>query len=76
MNHASLNCLLISFDLCFVHTIAIFFVVGDLLQFLWKRKPKLAFCVVGITTIELCPEDSWDFGHASLYRGKILLCNS
>ncbi|XP_061160559.1 arylsulfatase G-like isoform X1 [Syngnathus typhle] len=44
---------------------------GDLLQFLCKRKPKDAFCVVGITMIDLYPRDSWNFvfGQASLHKG-------
>ncbi|XP_057681802.1 arylsulfatase G-like isoform X2 [Corythoichthys intestinalis] len=44
---------------------------GDLLQFLWNRKPKDAFCIVGITMIDLFPEESWNFvfGQASLNRG-------
>ncbi|XP_054610980.1 arylsulfatase G-like isoform X2 [Dunckerocampus dactyliophorus] len=44
---------------------------GDLLQFLWNRKPKDAFCVVGITMIDLYPRDSWNFvfGQASLTKG-------
>ncbi|XP_077406165.1 arylsulfatase G-like isoform X2 [Vanacampus margaritifer] len=44
---------------------------GDLLQFLWNRKPKDAFCVVGITMIDLYLKDSWNFvfGQASLYKG-------
>lgn len=48
--------------------------VGDLLQFLSNRKPKDAFCIVGITMIDLYPEDSWNFvfGEASLSMGEIL----
>ncbi|KAL3967514.1 growth arrest and DNA-damage-inducible protein [Sarotherodon galilaeus] len=44
---------------------------GDLLQFLKKRKPKDAFCIVGITMIDLYPKDSWNFvfGEASLTEG-------
>ncbi|XP_074477219.1 archaemetzincin-2 [Sebastes fasciatus] len=44
---------------------------GDLLQFLSNRKPKDAFCIVGITMIDLYPEDSWNFvfGEASLSMG-------
>ncbi|XP_008436028.1 archaemetzincin-2 isoform X2 [Poecilia reticulata] len=44
---------------------------GDLLQFLGKRKPKDAFCIVGITMIDLYPKDSWNFvfGQASLSEG-------
>ncbi|XP_075949542.1 archaemetzincin-1 [Anarhichas minor] len=44
---------------------------GDLLQFLWNRKPKDAFCIVGITMIDLYPKDSWNFvfGDASLSMG-------
>ncbi|XP_061611888.1 arylsulfatase G-like isoform X2 [Phyllopteryx taeniolatus] len=44
---------------------------GDLLEFLWNRKPKEAFCIVGITMIDLYPKDSWNFvfGQASLNRG-------
>ncbi|XP_018617327.1 archaemetzincin-2 isoform X2 [Scleropages formosus] len=44
---------------------------GDLLHFLKKRKPKDAFCIVGITMIDLYPKDSWNFvfGQASLTEG-------
>ncbi|XP_028991206.1 archaemetzincin-2 isoform X2 [Betta splendens] len=44
---------------------------GDLLQFLGKQKPEDAFCIVGITMIDLYPKDSWNFvfGQASLNRG-------
>ncbi|XP_010775488.1 archaemetzincin-2 [Notothenia coriiceps] len=44
---------------------------GDLLQFLWSRKPADAFCIVGITMIDLYPKDSWNFvfGQASLSNG-------
>ncbi|XP_033974860.1 archaemetzincin-2 [Trematomus bernacchii] len=44
---------------------------GDLLQFLWSRKPTDAFCIVGITMINLYPKDSWNlvFGQASLSNG-------
>ncbi|KAK2820776.1 hypothetical protein Q5P01_023735 [Channa striata] len=44
---------------------------GDLLSFLGKRKPRDAFCIVGITMIDLYPKDSWNFvfGQASLNMG-------
>lgn len=44
---------------------------GDLLKFLGNRKPKDAFCIVGITMIDLYPKDSWNFvfGQASLSNG-------
>ncbi|XP_036394707.1 archaemetzincin-2-like isoform X1 [Megalops cyprinoides] len=44
---------------------------GDLLNFLKKRKPRDAFCIVGITMIDLYPKDSWNFvfGQASLTEG-------
>ncbi|XP_062859182.1 archaemetzincin-2 isoform X2 [Trichomycterus rosablanca] len=44
---------------------------GDLLAFLKKKKPKDAFCIVGITMIDLYPRDSWNFvfGQASLTEG-------
>ncbi|CAJ1080762.1 archaemetzincin-2 [Xyrichtys novacula] len=44
---------------------------GDLLRFLEKRKPKDAFCIVGLTMIDLYPKDSWNFvfGQASLSSG-------
>ncbi|KAK2884953.1 archaemetzincin-2 [Channa argus] len=44
---------------------------GDLLRFLGHRKPKDAFCIVGITMIDLYPKESWNFvfGEASLNRG-------
>ncbi|XP_076154468.1 archaemetzincin-2 isoform X2 [Alosa pseudoharengus] len=45
--------------------------IGDLLRFLKKRKPKDAFCIVGITMIDLYPKESWNFvfGQASLTEG-------
>ncbi|XP_048870007.1 archaemetzincin-2 isoform X5 [Brienomyrus brachyistius] len=45
--------------------------IGDLLNFLKKKKPKDAFCIVGITMIDLYPKDSWNFvfGQASLTGG-------
>ncbi|EAW89047.1 archaemetzincin-2 isoform X2 [Homo sapiens] len=44
---------------------------GDILKFLKKKKPEDAFCVVGITMIDLYPRDSWNFvfGQASLTDG-------
>ncbi|XP_077019767.1 archaemetzincin-2 isoform X3 [Tamandua tetradactyla] len=44
---------------------------GDILKFLRKKKPRNAFCVVGITMIDLYPRDSWNFvfGQASLTEG-------
>ncbi|XP_034050518.1 archaemetzincin-2 [Thalassophryne amazonica] len=44
---------------------------GDLLLFLRNRKPEDAFCIVGITMIDLYPKDSWNFvfGEASLNMG-------
>ncbi|XP_041818417.1 archaemetzincin-2 isoform X5 [Chelmon rostratus] len=44
---------------------------GDLLRFLGNRKPKDAFCIFGITMIDLYPKDSWNFvfGQASLSMG-------
>ncbi|XP_029954544.1 archaemetzincin-2 [Salarias fasciatus] len=44
---------------------------GDLLRFLKMRKPKDAFCIVGLTMIDLYPKDSWNFvfGQASLREG-------
>ncbi|KAM3592109.1 uncharacterized protein V6R79_012702 [Siganus canaliculatus] len=44
---------------------------GDLLRFLHNRRPKDAFCIVGITMIDLYPKDSWNFvfGQASLSMG-------
>ncbi|XP_008056472.1 archaemetzincin-2 isoform X3 [Carlito syrichta] len=45
--------------------------VGHILKFLKKKKPDDAFCVVGITMIDLYPRDSWNFvfGQASLTDG-------
>uniref|UniRef100_A0A2K6M4K3 Archaemetzincin-2 n=1 Tax=Rhinopithecus bieti TaxID=61621 RepID=A0A2K6M4K3_RHIBE len=45
--------------------------IGDILKFLKKKKPEDAFCVVGITMIDLYPRDSWNFvfGQASLTDG-------
>lgn len=47
--------------------------LGDLLRFLSNTKPKDAFCIVGITMIDLYPKESWNFvfGQASLSMGKI-----
>ncbi|KAK9407068.1 archaemetzincin-2 [Crotalus adamanteus] len=44
---------------------------GYLLNYLKKKKPKDAFCIVGITMIDLYPKDSWNFvfGQASLTEG-------
>ncbi|XP_058026400.1 archaemetzincin-2 isoform X3 [Ahaetulla prasina] len=44
---------------------------GYLLSYLKKKKPKDAFCIVGITVIDLYPKDSWNFvfGQASLTEG-------
>ncbi|XP_068161880.1 archaemetzincin-2 [Antennarius striatus] len=44
---------------------------GDLLRFLHHRIPEDAFCVIGITMIDLYPKDSWNFvfGQASLSMG-------
>ncbi|XP_059180120.1 archaemetzincin-2 isoform X1 [Centropristis striata] len=44
---------------------------SDLLQFLLEKKPDDAFCIVGITMIDLYPEDTWNFvfGQASLGMG-------
>ncbi|XP_006833667.1 PREDICTED: archaemetzincin-2 isoform X2 [Chrysochloris asiatica] len=45
--------------------------IGDILKFLKRKKPANAFCVVGITMIDLYPRDSWNFvfGQASLTEG-------
>lgn len=50
--------------MCVVH-------IGHLLKYLKKKKPKDAFCIVGITMIDLYPKDSWNFvfGQASLTEG-------
>uniref|UniRef100_A0A8D2CU63 Archaemetzincin-2 n=1 Tax=Sciurus vulgaris TaxID=55149 RepID=A0A8D2CU63_SCIVU len=44
---------------------------GHILKFLKKKKPADAFCVVGVTMIDLYPRDSWNFvfGQASLTDG-------
>lgn len=44
---------------------------GQILRFLKKKKPRDAFCIVGITMIDLYPRDSWNFvfGQASLTDG-------
>ncbi|XP_069849240.1 archaemetzincin-2 [Dipodomys merriami] len=44
---------------------------GHILTFLKKKKREDAFCVVGITMIDLYPRDSWNFvfGQASLTDG-------
>ncbi|XP_029455183.1 archaemetzincin-2 isoform X2 [Rhinatrema bivittatum] len=43
----------------------------DLLKYLKQKKPKDAFCIVGITMIDLYPKESWNFvfGQASLTDG-------
>nr|XP_020662109.1 archaemetzincin-2 isoform X3 [Pogona vitticeps] len=45
--------------------------IGHLLNYLKKKKPKDAFCIVGVTMIDLYPRDSWNFvfGQASLTEG-------
>ncbi|XP_062936941.1 archaemetzincin-2 isoform X4 [Cynocephalus volans] len=45
--------------------------IGHILNFLKRKKPEDAFCVVGITMIDLYPRDSWNFvfGQASLTDG-------
>nr|XP_033816847.1 archaemetzincin-2 isoform X5 [Geotrypetes seraphini] len=45
--------------------------IEDLLKFLKQKKPKDAFCIVGITMIDLYPKESWNFvfGQASLTEG-------
>ncbi|XP_055264732.1 archaemetzincin-2 isoform X2 [Moschus berezovskii] len=45
--------------------------IGQILTFLKKKKPEDAFCIVGITMIDLYPRDSWNFvfGQASLTEG-------
>uniref|UniRef100_A0A673FR72 Archaemetzincin-2 n=1 Tax=Sinocyclocheilus rhinocerous TaxID=307959 RepID=A0A673FR72_9TELE len=44
---------------------------GEPLNFLKKRKPRDAFCIVGITMIDLYPRESWNFvfGQAFLTEG-------
>nr|KAF6308705.1 archaelysin family metallopeptidase 2 [Pipistrellus kuhlii] len=44
---------------------------GHILHFLKKKKPEDAFCIVGVTMIDLYPRDSWNFvfGQASLTDG-------
>lgn len=44
---------------------------GHILTFLKKKKPEDAFCIVGITMIDLYPRESWNFvfGQASLTEG-------
>lgn len=44
---------------------------GHILAFLKRNKPEDAFCIVGITMIDLYPRDSWNFvfGQASLSSG-------
>ncbi|KAF6092164.1 archaelysin family metallopeptidase 2 [Phyllostomus discolor] len=45
--------------------------IGHILKFLKKKKPEDAFCIVGITMIDLYPRNSWNFvfGQASLTDG-------
>ena len=58
--------------LCLLYSV-LFPTSGDLLGFLKKRMPKDAFCVVGITMIDLYPRDSWNFvfGLASVTEGRL-----
>uniref|UniRef100_A0A2K6TMB1 Archaemetzincin-2 n=1 Tax=Saimiri boliviensis boliviensis TaxID=39432 RepID=A0A2K6TMB1_SAIBB len=44
---------------------------GNILKFWKKKKPQDAFCIVGITMIDLYPRESWNFvfGQASLTDG-------
>ncbi|XP_042305665.1 archaemetzincin-2 [Sceloporus undulatus] len=44
---------------------------GHLLNYLKKKKANDAFCIVGVTMIDLYPKDSWNFvfGQASLTEG-------
>lgn len=44
---------------------------GDVLRLIKKRKPRDAFCIVGLTMIDLYPEESWNFvfGEACLSKG-------
>ena len=55
----------------YILNIIFFFLIGQILTFLKKKKPEDAFCVVGITMIDLYPRDSWNFvfGQASLTEG-------
>lgn len=53
------------------HTRSLQIHAGHILKFLKKKKPEDAFCLVGITMIDLYPRDSWNFvfGQASLTEG-------
>ena len=55
----------------YILNIIFFFLIGQILTFLKKKKPEDAFCVVGVTMIDLYPRDSWNFvfGQASLTEG-------
>lgn len=50
-------------------------IIGDLLRFLQNRQPEDAFCIVGITMIDLYPKESWNFvfGQASLSMGMVFV---
>lgn len=47
------------------------YLVGDILRFLERRRPRYAQCVMAVTTVDLYPSSEWNFvlGHASLTSG-------
>lgn len=58
-------------SVCNIAYACVSFDIGHILAFLKKNKPEDAFCIVGITMIDLYPRDSWNFvfGQASLSSG-------
>ena len=47
------------------------YLVGDILKYLERRRPRHAQCVIAVTTVDLFPSSEWNFvlGHASLTSG-------
>ena len=47
------------------------FLVGDILKYLQSRRPKEAYCTVGVTVADLYPSPEWNFvlGEASMNIG-------
>lgn len=52
------------------------FLVDDLMKYLRRHRPKNAFCIVGISVVDLYPGPQWNFalGHASLTDG-VAVCS-
>ena len=52
------------------------FLVDDLMRYLKSHRPSNAFCIVGISVVDLYPGPQWNFalGHASLTDG-VAVCS-